>query len=83
MIRTQIQFEERQYEQIRNLAHRNRISIAEVVRRLVRAGLRAGLDEQDPAPEAQSLLDLAGISRSGAKDLGRRHDRYLDEDLAR
>lgn len=83
MIRTQIQFHKREYERIRNLAHRNRLSISEVVRRLVRNGLRAGLDLEESAPEAESLLSVAGIGRSGLGDLGRQHDRYLEEDLNR
>ena len=79
MVRAQIQFDERQYERIRALAHRKRISIAEAVRRLVRLGLKAGLDDEEP-PRAGKLLEVAGIARSGLGDLGRRHDDYLAED---
>ncbi len=71
MVRTQIQFEEKQYQQIRNLAHRKRISISETVRQLVRQGLGAGLKE-DPGVEA--FLGIAGIAARGSSDLGRRHD---------
>jgi len=82
MVRTQIQFEETQHEQIRRLAHRYRISISEAVRRLVRQGLRAGLRDE-PQPRSAKLLELAGIGRSGLGDLGRRHDDYLAEDFDR
>ncbi len=83
MIRAQIQFEEEQYEEIRTLAHERRVSIAETVRQLVRAGLRADLGDEPPGPRAEALLALAGVGKSGLGDLGRRHDDYLAEDLAR
>lgn len=82
MVRTQIQFEESQHEQIRRLAHRHRISISEAVRRLVRLGLQAGL-EGKAQPQGGELLKLAGIGRSGLGDVGRRHDDYLAEDFDR
>ena len=77
MVRTQIQFEKRQYQQIRVLAHRKRISISEAVRRLVRQGLREGLRTKQTGVEG--LLSIAGIAGSGVNDLGRRHDDYLAE----
>lgn len=80
MIRTQIQFEEQQYELIREIAHRKRISVSEAVRRLVTLGLREGLaGEQENG--AKLLLDLAGVGSSGLGDLGRNHDDHLAEDL--
>lgn len=81
MVRTQVQLEEAQLEAIRRLAHRRRISISAVVRRLLKAGLDAGLDGEQPRSGAQALLALAGIGRSGLPDLGRRHDDYLAEEL--
>lgn len=77
MVRTQIQFEERQYQQIRSLAHRKKISISEAVRRLVGQSLREGLKKRQSGVEG--LLSIAGIASSGVKDLGRRHDDYLAE----
>lgn len=82
MVRTQIQFEERQYEQIRRIAHRKRISISEAVRRLVASGFEAD-PEVAATPRAVGLLEVAGIGQSGLEDLGRRHDDYLAEDLGR
>jgi hypothetical protein len=81
MVRTQVQFEEAQYEQIRKLAHRQRVSISEVVRRLVGRGLAAGVDRPQ-VPRSSALLDIAGIAKGGPRDLGKRHDAYLDEDFA-
>ena len=80
MIRTQVQFEERQYEALRQIAHRKRISLSEVVRQAVDTGLgRLPRDGAD-ATGAKALLSLAGIGASGLGDLGRAHDHYLDTD---
>ncbi len=83
MIRAQIQFEEQQYEEIQTLAHEKRISIAETVRLLVRAGLRSALAGEPSGPRAEALLTMVGIGRSGLGDLGRRHDECLAEDFGR
>jgi hypothetical protein len=76
MVRTQVQFDEQQYEQIRWLAHGRRISVAEAVRRLVTRGLRAGPGEDD-GRRGEALLEIAGIGASGLGDLARSHDDYL------
>jgi hypothetical protein len=80
MVRTQIQLEEEQYEEIRRLAHRERISLSAAIRRLLDQALHGG--ERERARGARSLLDLAGIARSGLGDLGRHHDEYLAGDDA-
>jgi len=76
MVRTQVQFEEKQYETIRRLAHRHRISVAAAIRNLVDRGLKLGLDFA-PRKDRSPLLKLAGAGASGVSDLGRRHDDYL------
>jgi hypothetical protein len=80
MVRAQIQFERSQYEQIRMLARRKRISISEVVRRLVSAGIRHGADEE-PSTGAAALLEIAGIGNSGKSDVAGRHDEHLARQL--
>ena len=77
MVRIQIQFDEEEFQQIEALAQRNKISISEAVRRLVRQGLRDGLREKQTGVEG--LLSIAGIAASGVNDLGRRHGDYLAE----
>jgi hypothetical protein len=78
MVRTQIQFDPEQYEEVRTLAHRERISISEAVRRLVSRGLNPPGAEA-VRPRAAALLDLAGVARGGPADLSARHDDYLGE----
>ena len=80
MVRTQVQFREQQYNRLRALAHRERISLSEAVRRLVDAGLAAGVAETDR--QTHALLDIAGVAVSDIQDLGPNHDDYLDEDFA-
>lgn len=79
MIRTQIQFREEQYERIRTMAHRRRISISEAVRRLVDAAMQG--DDPGIDDGIGLLLSLAGTGRSGKGDVALRHDDYLDEDM--
>lgn len=79
MVRTQVQFEEGQYEEIRRRAFEQRASFSATVRRLVDQGLAAGAPA-DKKPRAEALLKLSGIARSGLGDLGRRHDDYFAED---
>jgi len=76
MVRTQVQFEEKQYEAIRRLAHRHRLSVAAAIRQLVNLGLREGL-EPAPRKDRSALLALAGTGASGVNDLGSGHDDYL------
>ena len=77
MVRTQIQLDEAKYEAIRRMAHRNRVSFAEMVRRLVDAGM-----EEDRGYSfgtgAEALLSIAGTGASGLGDLGERHDDYVE-----
>lgn len=79
MVRTQIQLDEARYETIRRMAHRNRVSFAEMVRRLVDAGMDAGT-KRASGSGAEALMTIAGTGSSGLGDLGERHDDYLDED---
>ncbi len=78
MVRTQIQLDDEQYEEIRRLAHRQRTSLAAAVRRLLDEALHAGKPRRPRG--ARALLGVAGVADSGLGDLGRRHDKYLAED---
>lgn len=78
MVRTQIQLDEQAYEEIRRLAHKERISFSAAVRQLVDQALHGKKPQRRRG--ARALLDIAGIAKSGLSDLGRRHDKYLAED---
>jgi hypothetical protein len=81
MVRTQILLDEPQYESVRRLAHVHRISFAEAVRHLLARGLEVGLGPGPGKLGAGGLLEAAGIARGGPRDLGERHDKFLDKDL--
>lgn len=77
MIRTQIQLSEEQYARLRALAHQQRISLAELVRRGVDKLLEAG-----PAADRhlrQRAMQLAGSFHASETDVAARHDTYLTD----
>lgn len=79
MERTQIQLTEEQLRHIRAVAHREHISVAEVVRRCVNRFL------QSESPDRRELYARAASLVGGfadpdaATDLARRHDDYLED----
>ncbi len=79
VVRTQIQLTEQQARRLRALARERGVSLAEVIRRCVDAGL-AG-DGHDRAARYDRAARVVGrfADRRGARDLATRHDRYLDE----
>lgn len=76
MIRTQIQLEEAQYHALKELAARQRTSVANLIRRAVREWLEtsAGVSEEERRRRA---IAAAGRFRSGIGDMAEKHDEYL------
>jgi hypothetical protein len=77
MIRTQVQLEEAQYRSLKELAARQRVSVAELIRRAV-----DNLLQSDVVPleeRRQRAIDAVGRFHSGVNDLSVRHDEYLAE----
>ena len=77
-VRTQVQIERRQYEQLKRLAYERGQSMSEVLRRL----LDEALDLKSPAGRAavrEARLAMIGAGRDveGKRDVARRHDAYL------
>jgi hypothetical protein len=75
MIRTQIQFPPSQYTRLKEEAARRGVSIAQVVRDAVEAHAIPSGDSWD------ALIGVIGKygSDGAPEDVGREHDRYLDE----
>jgi hypothetical protein len=79
MVRTQIQLTDRQARRLRAEARERGVSLAEIIRRYVEKGL------SDAAPGRDVLYDRATRmvgrfrDRRSARDVSRKHDKYLDE----
>lgn len=78
MVRTQIQLTEEQARKVRRIAQEEGVSMAAIIRRWIDRGLA----ERHPARTELWERTLATIGRfedpSGASDVARMHDRYLD-----
>ena len=79
MVRTQIQLTEQQARRLRAEARAQGVSLAEMIRRFVDAGLAA--EETNRSVLYARAGELVGRfpDRRGARDLAQEHDRYVDE----
>jgi len=80
MIRTQIQLTEKQAETLKEIAAEEGRSMADVIRESVEM-YAAAKGVRNREQERQAALAVAGRFRSGAKDLGSRHDDHFTESL--
>lgn len=77
MVRTQIQLTERQARELKRMAAREGVSMAEVIRNAVDAKIRGG-DSGVPWEErVRRAMAVMGKFHSGLNDVSRRHDHYL------
>ncbi len=78
MVRTQIQLTEEQARALKEVAARQGISMAELIRR----GVDRILEEQEHERKEKwrRALAAAGRFRSGYTDISVNHDKYLAED---
>jgi hypothetical protein len=79
VVRTQIQLTERQARELRKMAAREGVSMAEVVRKAVDARIREGVSEVPWEERVRRATTAMGKFHSGLKDVSRRHDHYLAE----
>ncbi len=79
MHRTLIQLDESLYEQLKELAHARRISLAAVVRELLSKAL--GREAPKKKKMLISQFKFIGSGRSKEHDVSERHDEYLAEDI--
>jgi hypothetical protein len=75
MLRTQIQLTEEQARALKEMAGREGVSMAELIRRAV----DRVIEESDDRERRRRALALLGKYRSGDSDVAANHDRYLDE----
>ena len=83
MVRTQIQLTERQARELKRIAAKEGISMAEVIRRAVDAKIRGGAGEVPWEEQVRRAQAAMGKFRSGLKDVAERHDDYLAEEYGK
>lgn len=80
MVRTQIQLTEAQTKILHELALKQGVSVAELIRKSVDYYLKQ-IDGGDKRELIERAKEAAGKYHTGLKDLAKNHDRYLTEDL--
>jgi hypothetical protein len=83
MVRTQIQLTERQARELKKMAAKEGVSMAEVIRRAVDAKIHEGVSEVPREERVRRAMAAMGKFRSGIRDLAVNHDKYLAEDYMR
>ena len=83
MVRTQIQLTERQARELKRIAAKEGVSMAEVIRRAVDAKIRGGTGELPWEERVRRARAAIGKFRSGLKDVAERHDDYLSEEYGK
>jgi hypothetical protein len=79
VVRTQIQIDNDTYEALRNAAHRQRKSMSEVAKIILKERLLQQVEKKGtPITEQFSFI---GSGCSKERDVSERHDDYLSEDL--
>ncbi len=79
--RTMVYLDPRELQALRAEAKASGISLAELVRRLVKRHLQRR-EVAAPVPR-NAYLKIVALGSSGRKDVAKRHDRYLAEALSR
>ena len=75
MVRTQVQLDEEQFEQLKALASAEGVSMAELIRR----GVALVLGTSDREARHRTMLSALGTLTGGPPDLATNHDHYLNE----
>jgi hypothetical protein len=83
MVRTQIQLTEKQARELKRIAAREGVSMAEVVRRAVDVKLRERGGDVPWDEKVRRALAVMGKFHSGLTDVAERHDHYLAEEFGR
>lgn len=73
--RTMVYLEREQLRALKTEAHEEGISLAELIRRIVRAHI--GKRDALAPPARDTFLRIVALGRSGCRDVSERHDEYL------
>ena len=83
MVRTQIQLTERQARELKRMAAKEGVSMAEIIRRAVDAKIHGGTGEPPWEERVRRGRAAMGKFRSGLKGVAERHDDYLAEEYGK
>lgn len=78
MVRTQVQLTEEQALKLKRIAAREQKSVAELVRQAIDQWLVLA-EPLSVEERRQRALSIVGKHHAGVSDLGRNHDKYLNE----
>ncbi len=78
MVRTQIQLTEEQSHQLKHLAVKQGVSVAELVRRSVDSLIKFS-SKVDEKERVRRAIETVGKFHSGKNDISLHHDKYLME----
>jgi hypothetical protein len=79
--RTMVYLESEQLQSLQKEARTQRISLAELMRRLVKNHLTK--DKGVPVASKEAYLKIVGLGSSGKKDISENHDQYLGKAIHR
>ena len=79
--RTMVYLEPEQLQSLQKEARSQRISLAELMRRLVKSHLTK--DKGVPSASKETYLKIIGLGSSGKKDISENHDQYLGKVIRR
>lgn len=79
MVRTQIQLTEEQTQALRRVARREKVSMAELIRRSVDHFIHSAESGVSEEERRRRALSAIGCATGGPPDLSTNHDRYLTE----
>jgi hypothetical protein len=79
--RTMVYLEYEQLQSLQKEARSQRISFAELMRRLVKEHLHK--DQGVPVVPKEAYLKIVGLGKSGNKDISENHDHYLGKAIFR
>jgi metal-responsive CopG/Arc/MetJ family transcriptional regulator len=82
MVRIQIQLTAEQARNLKKMALARQVSVSEMIRKAV-DNLLLSNTKPDIQERKARALEIAGKYRSGKKDISKKHDVYLAEDLGR
>jgi len=82
MVRTQIRLTEEQVKALREIAMTSHLSVAEFIRRAIDRMIKSSVTA-DPDERLKRAFEIVGKFSSSKRNISRKHDFYLADDLSK